>query len=78
MRRVIKTCKHNIIVRILHQYDWLSHRKSICDWLSRRKSTCWWIIVCSNLAAYIVREIVRKRKYKLLSSNQSILPYLYC
>ena len=34
-------------------------------------------IVCSNLAAQIVCDIVRKRKYKLLSSNQSILPYLY-
>jgi len=30
-----------LLLRMLHQYDWLS----------RRKSTCWWIIVCSNLAA---------------------------
>ena len=36
-----------------------------------------WIIVCSNLAAWIVCDIVRKRKYKLPSSNQSIPPYLY-
>ena len=33
--------------------------------------------ICSNLAAYIECNIVRKRKYKLPSSNQSILPYLY-
>ena len=31
----------------------------------------------ANLAAYIVCDIVRKRKFKLPSSNQSILPYLY-
>ena len=48
-----------------------------CDWLFSRKCTSWWIIVCSNLAAYIVCDIFRKRKYKLPSSNQSILLYLY-
>jgi hypothetical protein len=48
-----------------------------CDWLFRRECTCWWIIVCSNLAALILCDIFRKRKYKLPSSNQSILPYLY-
>jgi len=30
-----------LLVRTLHQYNWLS----------RRKSTCWWIVICSNLAA---------------------------
>jgi hypothetical protein len=30
-------------------------------WLSRRKSTCWWVVVCSNLAAKMVCDIVRKR-----------------
>ena len=51
-------------------YTWL--------WLTiRRKGTCWWIIVCSNLAAYIVCDIVHKHRYKLPSSNQHILQYLY-
>ena len=37
-----------LLLRMLHQYNWLSRHKCICDWLSRRKSTGWWIIVCSN------------------------------
>jgi len=32
---------NTLLLRMLHQYDWLSRRKSIC----------WWDIFCSNLAA---------------------------
>ena len=39
-------------------YNLISIYAGACDWLSRRKCTCWWIIVCSNLAAWIVCEIV--------------------
>jgi hypothetical protein len=63
-------------LRSILKCDWLAVVKLYVTWLFRCKST-WWIIICSNLVAEIVCNIVRKRKYKLPSSNQSILPYLY-
>jgi len=32
-----------LLLRMLHQNNWLS----------RRKSTCWWVIVCSTLSAHV-------------------------
>jgi ribosomal protein L23 len=48
-----------LLLQMLHQYDWLSRRKSICDCLSRHKSTCWWIIVCSNLVVHLYKLYAR-------------------
>ena len=36
-----------------------------------------WMWLTFPLAAQIVGDIFRKRKYKLPSSNESILPYLH-
>jgi hypothetical protein len=44
-------------------YHLISTCTGACDWLSRRQCTCCWIIVCSNLATYIVCDIFCKRNF---------------
>jgi len=68
---------NNPVVILRSRWSLYYHWRLSADrgrWIIR---VSWWIIVCSNLEAYIVCDIFRKRKYKLPSSNQSILPYLY-
>jgi hypothetical protein len=55
----------------------IQHNIPIQIW-GRRDMWPYWIYnQCLSPLASIVCDIVLKRKYKLSSSNQSILPYLY-
>jgi hypothetical protein len=69
-----------LLLRMLHQYDWLSRRKSICDWFPVLKvhidelssARIWQHILCATLSAsvYINYRLPSKRCYRICTVKQ--------
>ena len=70
MRRAIKTCKHKILLRMLHQYDWLSVVNIHVDELSCVR--IWQHTLCATLSANwnIKYRLPIKVYYRICTAKQ--------
>jgi hypothetical protein len=68
----LNVCTAYVLMRFCH----LINHLLVCKAKEGRhiRISCWWVIVCANLAAYIVCDIVRKRKLLLdISESKDVI-----